>query len=217
MKPILIVSALAGLASVGILLDAKLPLWVNGARSKAMALQTKDETYVPLSALREAGIDAKLNDGGVVINFSAKGGANQTSAVEGVQDQWLFNGIWRFKASSPKPEDEGFDVVAELRNGSKADDLSLSGTGFDSVRLALQDGTLLECTGGVGEMTSTGFAQGSGQTFTLHFINPEGKTSTPAKLVLLIKSDADLKKYLSGRLNIAYSVPDPSFRVNFKK
>lgn len=212
-------AAIVGLAtlSVALMYQNSIKLVINGEASKLSAMQIKGETYIPMRALQGAGAQCAIRNGTVSVNFPAKGGANQTVAVEGPQDQWLFNGVWRFKTTAPADSGDSFSVKVELKNGSKADDLSLSGTGFDSLRLVLDDGQLLESKEAPGDMVNVGFAQGTGQSFTFTFAKPEGSTAAPQKLILLIKPDAELKKYMAGRLGISYSVQDPSFRVIFSK
>ncbi len=185
---------------------------VNGKVVSGAPIVVKGETYVPLKSLQAGGVTASRDGDILSLTWTGAGGSTQTGAVEGGVGDALFDGIWRFKVISVDPAEGGWTIKVELRNGTKQDNLALSGTGFDTLKLGLQDGTLVDCGNPV-ELTSTGFPQAGGQTFSLNFTVPEGNSSKPDKLLMLIKVDPDLKKYLRDRLSIGYTVPDPSFRV----
>jgi hypothetical protein len=55
----------------------------------------------------------------------APGGAKQRQAVEGCLNQWLFDGIWRFRVTKVAPINPdgmrpGYGVAVEVRNGTHA-------------------------------------------------------------------------------------------------
>ncbi len=191
-------------------------LVINGRAATGSAIVVKGETYVPLKALQAAGVKVTTSGGSLSLTFpAAAGGANQVAAVEGRLNEWLFNGIWRLRVLSvaPSADSSGWDVKVEVRNGTKEDALSISGTGYDGLKLVFGDGKMLE-TSGAGDISSHSFPQGGAEIFTLNFPDENLASHKPEKLLLLIKPDADLVKYLRDRMKIGYTVPDPSFRVN---
>jgi hypothetical protein len=189
-------------------------LTINGKASTKSAIVVGGETYVPLKALQAAGAQVIVANGSVAINFPVSGGSNQANAVEGGLNEWLFNGIWRLRVLSVAPATDGmgWEAKIEVRNGTKQDELALDGTGFDSLKLVLSDGKMLEGRG-TSDLTSHSFPQGGGETFTLTFADEELASHKPDKLILFIKPDADLTKYMKDRLKVGYTVPDPSFRI----
>jgi hypothetical protein len=192
-------------------------LMINGKAVAGSAIVVKGETYVPLKALQAAGVRSSVSGGKLVLNFSPEGGAGQSGALEGGLNDWLFNGVWRFRVLSIGPLEEertGWAVKVELRNGTKADNIALSGTGFDSLSLVLSDGKMIRPYNGV-DLTDAPFVQGGGKTLTLTFYEDEIGDRKPDKLLLLIKPDNDLRNYMKNAMKISYSVADPSFRVKF--
>lgn len=188
-------------------------LIINGRTAEGSAIVVKGEVYIPLKALQSAGVKATVGADGVRLTLPT-GGSDQSGAVEGTTNEWLFNGVWRFRVTSVDKlaEGNGWGVNVELRNGTKTDNLALDGTGFDSLKLVLNDGTLLDAYNAV-DMRSKGFPQGAGEKFTLIFNVDDPGSKKPDKLILLIKPDADLRKYMHDSLKATYTVPDPSFRV----
>ena len=115
------------------------------------------------------------------------------------------------------PNDDGrpgWKVQIELRNGSKADDLSLSGTGFDSFRLVMADGNALTAYNEV-DLTAKGLGQGGSAVLSMLFYDDDGAGRKPDRLIMHIAPDNDTKNYMK-RLSVGYTTPDPSFRVNLK-
>jgi hypothetical protein len=190
-------------------------LMINGKAAEGSAITVKGETYVPLKALQAAGVKASIEQGTLRLTFAAEGGANQNGALEGGINDWLFNGVWRFRVLSVSPIREGgsgWAVKVELRNGTKTDQLSLAGTGFDSLKLVLTDGALID-VGNVADIRDKGYPQGAGEIVTLVFNVDEVGSGKPDRLLLILKPDADLRKYMRESLKATYSVNDPSFRV----
>ncbi|HWA84352.1 MAG TPA: hypothetical protein VG820_12990, partial [Fimbriimonadaceae bacterium] len=130
-------------------------------------------------------------------------------------NEWLFDGVWRFRVTSIKQIDgdpKGWNVDVELRNGTKADNIALGGTGFESLNLVLSDGTLVPPYN-ITDIRDVGFAQGAGKNLTLTFNVDDIGNRKPEKLLLLIKPEDDLVKYMRDSMKIAYTTKDPSFRV----
>jgi hypothetical protein len=190
---------------------------INGKLASGSAMTVKGEVYVPLKALQAAGIRASVSGGVLNITLPGEGGSNQSGALEGGVNDWLFNGIWRFRVLSITPlaeERTGWAVQVELRNGTKADNIALSGTGLSGINLVLNDGKIVTPYN-VTDISDVGFVQGGGKALSLTFYEDEIGGRKPDKFLLLIKPDSALNKYLKESMKISYSVPDPSFRVKF--
>src|ERR1700682_1293476 len=80
----------------------------------------------------------------------APGGATQRQAVEGCLNQWLFDGIWRFRvtkveAINPDNLRPGYGVAVEVRNGSHATLTPVfAGADAQAIQLQLDDGNTLD-------------------------------------------------------------------------
>lgn len=211
---------LAGLclAAVAFAAQATYRLVINGKPVSGSAIVVKGETYVPLKALQAAGVKAAVANDTLQLTLQPMGGAGQSGALEGGLNEWLFDGVWRLRVLSVTPLKEdrtGWQVSLEIRNGTKADNIALSGTGLDSISLVLSDGKMIPPYNGT-ELTDAGFAQGSGKTLTLTFYEDEVGDRKPDKLLILIKPDSDLRKYMKDSMKISYSTDDPSFRVKLR-
>lgn len=196
-------------------------LVINGKPVPGKTLVQKGVVYVPLSSLKSAGATTSSKGGTLSISFpgsaTGEGGANQQGALEGGLNTWLFNGIWRFQVTSVAALDEGrpgWKVDVELRNGSKANGVALAGSGFQAVDLVMEDGNTLGVYN-VSDLRDPAVAQGATIKVSLVYYDDEGNGRKPSKLVLRIAPDAETKSFLK-RNGAAYSVPDPSFRVNLK-
>lgn len=190
-----------------------LSISVNGKSVAGKTLVSKGQTYIPLSALKAAGATATIQNGTMAIVFApAAGGANQIAAVEGGLNEWLFNGIWRFRVNSVTPTEDrpGWKVSAELRNGTKLDSVQLGGTGFDSLSLVMADGNAVK----VYNVTDIDRPVGQGGTIAvdLVFYDDEGNGRKPEKLILRLAPDKATTDFLRS-MKVGYTVPDPSFRV----
>ena len=80
--------------------------------------------------------------------------------------------------------------------------------------LVEQFGVLGKALAGLGQSLPA-VAQGATIKVSLVYYDDEGNGRKPSKLVLRIAPDAETKSFLK-RNGAAYSVPDPSFRVNLK-
>jgi hypothetical protein len=206
-----------GLAAVA-LAQTTYQLVINGKPSSGTAIVVKGETYVPLKALQAAGVKANVSGGKLSLSFGPEGGANQSGALEGGINDWLFNGVWRFQVLSVSPLQEdrtGWQVRVELRNGTKADNIALSGTGLHAVNLVLSDGKVITPYN-ITEISDAPFPQGGGKTITLTFYEDEIGDRKAEKLLVLIKPDSDLVKYMKDSMKLSYSTADPSFRVKLQ-
>ena len=154
------------------------------------------------------------------------GGANQMRALQGCKNQWLFNGIWRFRVTqvgtltaADKPP--GYNVTLEMRNGAK-ETLAPVFTGADAAKINLQlsDGNSIavsdSTTGTLAsqKLSFKDLIQGNGMTLDLPFYaeansKPED-LKQPVKLVFPI--DAKMQRGHTGHAQ--YAVSDPSFRVD---
>jgi len=187
-------------------------LVINGKATSAQAIVVSGKTYVSLDALKAAGVGSSLS--GTTLSLTlpgaqvAQGGANQNAAVEGCLNEWLFNGLWRFRVMSVEPSTDptGWKAAIEIRNGSKADGIALAGTGWGGMRIILEDGNPVEARSDAVDIRDQGFLQGAGKTITIVFPS-EDTSKTPQKLFLLLDP-----KGLAGT-SLRYGVADPSFRV----
>lgn len=187
-------------------------LIINAKSQNTPAIVVGGKTYVPLDALRASGAGVSLSGSTLTLTLPgrpvAQGEANQNAAVEGCLNEWLFNGLWRFRVTGVQPssDPQGWKATVEVRNGSRADGLALAGTGWGGMRIILSDGNPVEVLSDAVDVRDQSFLQGAGKTITLAF--PSEETSkTPSKLFLLLDP-----KGLAGT-NLRYTVPDPSFRV----
>lgn len=184
-------------------------LLINGKAASTPAIVVGGKTYVPLEALKAAGVGVSLSGSTLSLTLQGQGGANQVAALEGCMNEWLFNGIWRFRVLSLEPLPAGgrggWRAKVELRNGTTANGAALAGTGWQGLMLVLDDGNTLESQ--YVEMRDKPFAQGTGLVQEAVFYSDD-TAKTPTKLLLLL----DPKK-MNTSLKIRYSVADPSFRV----
>ncbi len=194
-------------------------LVINNKAFSSNAIVVKGETFVPLKALQASGIRSSLKAGTLSLTLptaSTAGGATQVAALEGCLNEWLLNGIWRFRvisvASYQENDQVGWKLKMELRNGTKANGIALSGTGFEGFKLAFNDGNTLNPYN-VNDLTDPAIPPGAGVVSEVTFENIKQVQGEPQKLLLFIRPDAFTAKYLQDNYKIAYSVPDPSIRV----
>lgn len=187
-------------------------LKINGKAVGGKPLMINDRLYVPVSALKSAGMTASIDGDTLSLSTSAAGGANQQAGVEGGLGDWLFNGIWRFRVISvDKVEGDvsGWKAAVEIRNGSKFDGYSPGGTGWQGVTLVLEDGTSVPARSDAPDFRDLGLNQGAGNAQTLYF--DTDSSSKPDRLILRFDP-----KGLEGT-PLKFSVKDPTFRVSLKK
>ena len=217
-KPVLFVTLL-GLVTVAAatLITAPMTLVINGKSVAGKTATIDGATYVPLSALKAAGATADVRGTVLNISFPPAGGANQVGAQEGGINDWLFDGVWRFRVTGVAPNDDGrpgWKVNVELRNGTTIDNLALDGSGFDSLSLVMADSNSLSPYNIV-DIKSKGVGQGGTINVAMIFYDDDGAGRKPEKLILRMQPDSDTKGFLK-RQGAAYTTADPSFRVNLK-
>jgi len=207
-------AALAAIATAALM--APMSLVINGKAVEGKTATVDGATYVPLSALKAAGATADVKGNVLSINLVA-GGATQLKGLEGGLNDWLFNGIWRFRATSVTPTDDGrpgWKIHVELRNGTKLDNFALGGSGFDSLSLIMADGNALSVQNIV-DISVPGIGQGASISVDLIFYDDEGNGRKPDRLIMRIQPDDATKSFLKNQ-GASYAVADPSFRINLK-
>ena len=209
--------ALAAVSAVALAAPAvgKTSVSMGGKPVPLSSVVVGGRTYVSLAELQAA--------------LGAAGGSNPLASAEGCMNQWLFDGVWRLRATKTefKPNAKngtfwGWILTVELRNGTQ-NLLSMYHAGLEKgVSLALQDGNTL----GLGRNSASpplAFADnlfkdlpsGAGVVMPLWFYGPDGATdeqvqaNPPAKLLVPI----DLKAQTYHNLKLPYS-SSPNFRVD---
>lgn len=203
--------------AIGQAITGGMKLNINGKAVAGETLVSKGQVYVPLSALKAAGVTTNAKAGTLHLGLNPTGGANQVQALEGKVGDWLFNGIWRLRVDGVVPTDDGrpgWKVKVELRNGGKLDNVALDGTGFESLTLVMADSNIIR----VGNITDIVRPMGQGMSINvdLIFYDDDGNGRLPDKLIMKINPDSATKDFLK-RMGASYSVADPSFRINLKK
>jgi hypothetical protein len=206
----------------------QLNLLLNGRPSSAKAIVVGGQSYVPVSALRELGITASLSGNTLSLSSQAAGqaagGAGQRASLEGCLNEWLFNGIWRVRATKlervERPELEGvslstpsWNVTLEVRNGTNKT-LELWRAGWkdsSSLTLVFADGSVKTMDTGVetrnyDKIYYAAIPQGAAVIHTLYFLSD--RTDPPTKLLIEMDAEVPRRQY-----NLAFSVPNPSFRI----
>lgn len=142
--------SLAALTLTGLAMAAtyKYKFYINGTKNALDAVLLDGEVYVPVKALKAAGVNIVADSSSVrlTLGAAAAGGQNAVNGVSGCKGETLFNGVWRFKVISVNPmpnttfNKPGWEITAELRNATPQN-LSLSDTGFivDNATLAFAD------------------------------------------------------------------------------
>ncbi|MES2463014.1 MAG: hypothetical protein V4671_20710 [Armatimonadota bacterium] len=192
-------------------------LKINGRTVPGQPLSVKGKTYIPLDALKAAGVVVKTSPGTMELTLSslpstAAGGANQQGGLEGKMGDWLFNGVWRFRVISvekaPASLGEGWAARVEIRNGSKFSGYSPGGTGWQGISLVTEDGMSVGAASDAVDLQSQGLAQGAANTQTVFFATESA--SKPARIVLRFDSNG------VANTPLRYSVSNPSFRVDVR-
>jgi hypothetical protein len=201
-------------------------LIVNAQVSNEKAIVVGGKTYVPLTVLKSLGINSSLKGTTLTLSNTAggdpssnvtTGGANQRASLEGCIGETLFNGVWRLTLKSTKPisryngQQPGYNLNLEWKNGTKTTTNALN-TGIKDLNLVLEDGTVLQSED-VQNLTNKSLPQGAGVTLDLAFYaesgTPAEKLSRPAKFLVEI----DPKVPVNTGVAVAYTTPNPSFRV----
>jgi hypothetical protein len=185
-------------------------LVINDKAYSSQAIVVKGETYVPLKALQAAGVRSSLSGGTLrLILPKVEGGANQIAAIEGCLNEWLFNGIWRVQATNLTPlsgDRNGVSVRVEVRNGTQANGLAPSGTGWGGVQIALDNGATVGAEN-VNDISDPGYVPGGSHFQVLNFYF-EDTNRVPKKLIMAFNP-----KEMNTSFKVKFSVPDPSLRI----
>lgn len=208
--------ALGALALLGTALAATstLKFYIND-RPVPDAIVVNGQAYVPVSALKAAGLNVTTASGSVRLSLPPAGGANQVAGVEGCLGQTLFNGVWRLRVTDVRPvastyaNQPGFEITAEVRNATNQT-LDLTGTGFGltNVNLAYTDGT----TSAVESVASNRDAWDHNKailpaaSYLVRAQVPADAGKLPSKLVY--------QRAGNVKAGLPWSTPDPSFRVD---
>lgn len=203
--------AAAALLSVAVAATTSVRFFING-RAAANAISVNGTTYVPVAALKAAGLNVTVTGGRVDLNLPA-GGQNQVAAVSGCLGETLFNGVWRFRVTDVKAVPHtyanrpGFEITAELRNAT-GQSLDLTGTGFGitNVNLAFADGTTttVESVAPNRDGWDHNRAVMPAGAYVMRAQVPG--SGTPTKLVYLRAGNV--------KAGLPWNTPDPAFRVD---
>jgi hypothetical protein len=154
----------------------------------------------------------------------APGGAMQRSSVEGCLGQWLFNGVWRVRASAVNKSasystggvSHGVEVALAVRNGT-SNTLSPNASGFADVNgatitLAYDDDNVVALDGS-GDADYNAFwfkplPPGGSATVKLDFPYGANRSAKPVKVLIGIDPHSS-----GNTAHVRYSVANPSFRI----
>ena len=215
-------------------------IFVGGHQATQKAIVVNGEVYVPLSVLRQAGLNTVLNGSTLTLGSLGQsgagpakssggqpvsGGANQRAALEGCVNETLFNGLWRLKVlkveaihKDDDPLAPGWGVTVEVRNGWTGT-LNPGDSGFanDNMFVVEPGGNSLSVDA-YNEQPLVGhvFPQGGVFTYQLVFYYPYGTTAEQVQAPQKFLMGADPKKIDSSlaAAGVHYSTPTPGFRVN---
>lgn len=195
----------------------QLNLVINGKASTAKAIVVNGQSYVPVSALQGLGIRAQVSGTTLTLTGQPAGGADQRASLEGCLNEWLFNGIWRARATKVEQADlnglKAWAVTLEVRNATTKT-LEAWNAGFkdlSSLTLAFADGaTVSSDSGALGrdyndKIYNAIVPQGAAVTAQLNF--PQNRTDAPTKLLIEMDTTRIGPKY-----SLAFATPNPSFR-----
>lgn len=219
-------------------------LILNGKVSPDKTVVVGGRVYVPLSALQSLGIQVSTGSGVTSLTGgksvaaapsttttastpnNGAGGANQKASVTGCMNEWLFNGVWRMRVTkvqttvNPNRGDRpAWGVTIEIKNGTTQTlTMSQNGISYDNaINLSFDDGSSMGSASRSAwqDKTYTKLPQGVG---TVHqfVIEPDDaltmaqlQANPPTKFLFEVAKKVD-----SSAKGVAFSVPDPSFRVD---
>lgn len=234
-KPLALCTLLL-IAPVAMAATTEFALVINGRTFTSRAIVVSGNTYVPLEALKAAGVGA--SQAGTVLSLTlpgaaptastaatppVAGGANQRLALEGCVGETLFNGIWRVTVTKVEPIKDvlhagasipGYGVTLEMRNGAAAT-LEPVFTGVKDFTIALADGNVLKASIDAQKFQYAKLPQGglvSGQIkFYYPKVMPDSEVQKASKLLI----DIDPKGFENSMKadKVAYSTPTPGLRV----
>jgi hypothetical protein len=229
-----VILGLALLAPLALAATTRLGLVIDGKPYSSAALVIDGKTYVPLDALKAAGVKAAQAGGTLSLTMRGgaaaptaaapvAGGANQRVALEGCVGETLFNGIWRVKVTKVEPIKNvitadaavpGYAVTLEFRNGGQGTAQPVF-TGVKEFQVALVDGNILQASTDAQKFQFANLPQGAAVngvvTFYYPAITPDDQVKKPEKLLINIDP-----KGFEGSMKsagVAYSTPTPGLRI----
>lgn len=165
-------------------------VFVNGIRTSDVLL-SGGKVYISAEALQKAGAEVTRRPDGWSIQFIPVGGRLQVEAVEGLEAEWISNGVWRIRVSEVQPvanpfgRGEGYAVRVEVRNlGTRP--ASLNGSGLDKVQLIDADGNTLSLSDTFFKDRYTSVPPAGGFVNILRFGDPQNKLQTPGRPTKLL-------------------------------
>lgn len=214
---------LASLSGLALAATLNYSVIVNGQVAPDQAIVVNGKTYVPLSALKLLGVPSSLKGTTLTLGAqaatTAPGGSTQRASLEGCLGETLFNGVWRLTVPSVRPmtryngQQKGYGVTVTWKNGTTRTIDALN-TGVKSLNLVLTDGTTL-VSENYQDLTQKSLPQAAGTTVELNFWADSAATAKglgqPSKL--LVEIDPGVARSNSLAQGVAYSAPNPSFRV----
>lgn len=233
-KPLKLASLLVLWLAVAYAATTAYKLVINGKPTSGQAIVVNGQTYVPLSALKAAGVQSDLASGTLSLtlpgalqtaggtNTNVAGGANQLSALQGCIGQTLFNGVWRFKVTRLEQGEvegkPGWLMGVEMRN-ALPQPLSPYAAGLSNTNESYSFATADGNTGVwktyyvLNDFVVKDIPQGGMFTYQFKIFPDPAATedqlkNPPAKFILRI----DSRRAAIGHVN--YTVPDPSFRID---
>ncbi len=223
MKRILIPSLL--FLSLALAASSTLRVVLNGQPSGMTTATVNGQTYIPLAVLQKMNIPYTVQGGTLSIGTAQSvtaGGSNQRTSLEGCLNEYLFDGVWRIKATKleriVKEGDAlapGWGLTLELRNGTKTN-LSTSQAGMNGTlnQLIFADANALDVDPYDLQAIEGDLTQGGVVTHQLKFYYPYGTTTSAIKIPVKFLLEVDPKAMaddLKGK--VAFSSANPSFRV----
>jgi hypothetical protein len=149
---------------------------------------------------------------------TAAGGSHQLTALEGCLNQWVFDGVWRVRATKVSAVTSqfgaypGYSIALEIRNGAKSDAMMMQ-TGVSAPVLALDDGNILTLTTEDAVEWNNKIFQNlppsAGFSITLPYYLTTKPATTPKPQKLILEIDAS--KAWKGQPH--FQVANPSLRI----
>ena len=215
-------------------------IFVGGHAVAKRAILVNGELYVPLSVLKQAGLNSVLQGTTLILGTLGQsgggpaktgggqpvaGGADQRAALAGCMNETLFNGLWRLKVlkvealhKDDAPLAPGWGVTVEVRNGWTGT-LSPGDSGFanDNMFVVEPGGNSLAVDPyNEQPFTYHSFPQGGMFTYQLMFYYPYGTTADQvhAPQKFLMGTDPSKIDSSLAAAGVHYSTPAPGFRVD---
>ena len=206
-------------------------IFVGGKASGKTAALLNGELYVPLSLVKQAGLNTTLKGTTLTLGGASTGaatvvagGSDQRAALAGCMNETLFNGLWRFKVlkvdeihKDNAPLAPGWGVTVEIRNGWKGTLSPIdSGMNTDLFVSEASGNSIQVDPYNVQPFAGKNLPQGGAFTYRLDFLYPYGTTADQVQPPQKFLAGVDLKQIdsLPANAGAHYSTPNPSFRVD---